>query len=197
MLLDEVESLFADRGTLGDTDPMDAIRAVNTALDSLDTVVEADSVYVITTSNQPRAVDSAFIDRTDEQIYVGNPAPQHRREILEDVFERLRRAFDARLSSTDAQTNRLVELSGGFSGRRMRKSVLSALARNEATVRDPGSLSVKQLVEEFAHKRSMLKNADNDYVQLGGAPEQAPNGDGRAERADQAERTDVPPVQDG
>jgi len=79
----------------------------------------------------------------------------------------------------------------------MRKSVLSALARNEATVRDPGSLSVKQLVEEFAHKRSMLKNADNDYVQLGGAPEQAPNGDGRAERADQAERTDVPPVQDG
>lgn len=171
VLLDEVESLFANRGDLGETDPMDAIRAVNTALDSLDTLAEVDNVYVIATSNQPGAVDSAFVDRTDEQIYVGNPAPEHRREILDDIFGRLRESFDTQLSPTDAQMDRLVELSSEFSGRRMRKSVLSALARDQATVRDPGVLTMEHLIEEFAHKKSALSDADNDYMQLGDSPE--------------------------
>ena len=171
VLLDEVESLFANRGDLGDTDPMDAIRAVNTALDSLDTLAESDNVYVISTSNQPGAVDSAYVDRTDEQIYVGNPVPRHRREILLDIFEHLGETFGAEVSPTASELDRLVELSSGFSGRRMRKSVLSALARNEATVADPAALSSAHLVEEFAHKKSMLEDADNDYVRLGDTPD--------------------------
>lgn len=111
------------------------------------------------------------VDRTDEQIYVGNPAPEHRREILDDIFGRLRESFDTQLSPTDAQMDRLVELSSGFSGRRMRKSVLSALARDQATVRDPGVLTMEHLIEEFAHKKSALSDADNDYMQLGDSPE--------------------------
>lgn len=184
VLLDEVESLFANRGDLGDTDPMDAIRAVNTALDSLDALAEHDNVYVLATSNQPGAVDSAFVDRTDEQIYVGNPAPKHRREILADVFEHLRDAFDTRLSPTEAELDRLVELSAGFSGRRMRKSVLSALARDRDTVRDPSELSTEHLIEEFDHKRSMLHDSDNDYVRLGARSEQQSDADERSEQAD-------------
>jgi SpoVK/Ycf46/Vps4 family AAA+-type ATPase len=184
VLLDEVESLFANRGNLGETDPMDAIRAVNTALDSLDALAEQQNVYVISTSNQPGAVDSAFVDRTDEQIYVGNPAPEHRREILMDIFEHLHETFGTRLSPTDTQLNRLVELSDGFSGRRMRKSVLSALASDKATVRNPGELSIEHLLEEFAHKKSMLDNTDNDYIKLGNTAEQPPDRNSRNEQTD-------------
>lgn len=190
LLLDEVESLFANRGNLGKTDPMDAIRAVNTALDSLDALAEVDNVYVISTSNQPGAVDSAFVDRIDEQIYVGNPAPKHRREILDDVFDHLRRTFDTHLSPSREQMDQLVALSNGFSGRRMRKSVLSALARDHATVRDPANLSIDQLLEEFTQKKSMLENAENDYVRLGDMPEQI------SEIERREERTDHPPFQE-
>lgn len=183
VLLDEVESLFSNRSDLTDTDPMDAIRAVNTALDSLDSLAEVDNVYVVATSNQPGSVDSAFLDRTDEQIYVGNPAPKHRRQILEDILEHLQEAFDARLSPTEAEMEHLVELSNGFSGRRMRKSVLSALARDRATVRDPGELSVDHLVEEFVHKKSILEDEHNDYVHLGEAPEERERGQANTPRA--------------
>jgi len=172
VLLDEVESLFANRGLLGDTDPMDAIRAVNTALDCLDALSELDNIYVIATSNQPGAVDSAFVDRTDEQIYVGNPDPKHRRQILEDILASLKETFETQLSPTDEQLKTLVTLSSGFSGRRMRKSVLSALAREASTVRDPSTLSVDQLLREFEHKREMLDSAGNDYIQLGVTPDQ-------------------------
>lgn len=178
VLLDEVESLFANRGLLGDTDPMDAIRAVNTALDCLDALSELDNIYVIATSNQPGAVDSAFVDRTDEQIYVGNPEAIHRERILEDVFSSLEATFGTQLSPTPEQMDTLVELSAGFSGRRMRKSVLSALARETATVRNPETLSIEQLLREFEHKRAMLDNAGNDYIQLGVTPDRPGGEDG-------------------
>lgn len=190
VLLDEVESLFANRGDLGDTDPMDAIRAVNTALDSLDTLAEVPNVYVIATSNQPGAVDSAFVDRTDEQIYVGNPGPTHRRAIVEDVVDRLDEAFGADLSPTEAELSRLVELSTGFSGRRLRKSVLSALARDGTTVRDPSSLTVADLLEEFAHKRSMLEDADDAYVSLGDVPDPSTEDAGGDDAADASSRSE-------
>lgn len=170
VLLDEVESLFSNRSDLTETDPMDAIRAVNTALDSLDTLTDYDNIYIISTSNQPGAVDSAYVDRIDEQIYVGNPKPEHRREILEDIFDHLDRTFDTHLSPTPTQMDRLVRLSSGFSGRRMRKSVLSALARNSTTVHDPGKLSIEHLTAEFTHKKAMLDNADNEYIRLGDTP---------------------------
>lgn len=173
VLLDEVESLFANRGLLGDTDPMDAIRAVNTALDCLDALSDLNNIYVIATSNQPGAVDSAFVDRTDEQIYIGNPEPKHRRRILEDIFASLEATFETQLSPTDKQIERLVTLSTGFSGRRMRKSVLSALAREKSTVRNPATLSIDQLLQEFEHKREMLDNAGNDYIQLGVTPDES------------------------
>lgn len=162
VLLDEVESLFSNRGMLTETDPMDAIRAVNMALDSLDELAEVDSVYVISTSNQPGTVDSAYVDRTDEQIFVPHPAPEHRRSIIEDVLERLNRAFDAELEPTEAELERLVDLSQGFSGRRLRKSVLSALARDAATVRDPGQLTIETLTAELADERAAIEGPSGE-----------------------------------
>lgn len=186
VLLDEVESLFSNRGMLTETDPMDAIRAVNMALDSLDELAEVDNVYVISTSNQPGAVDSAYVDRTDERIYIGNPAPEHRRQILEDVLERLNAAFDAGLEPSEDEIQRLVELSDGFSGRRIRKSVLSALAREEATVRDPGELTLEALEAELAAKRATIEADEDGYIRLGG-PSQEPT-----PKADAAEAPSSP-----
>lgn len=173
VLLDEVESLVSNRGMLTETDPMDAIRAVNMALDSLDELAQIDNVYVISTSNQPGAVDSAYVDRTDEQIYIPNPRPEHRRRILQDVFERLNGAFGAGLDAKDPTVDRLVELSEGFSGRRIRKSVLSALARDQATVLDPGELTLETLRDEFADKRAAMEDAGADHIQLGFSADRA------------------------
>lgn len=153
VLLDEVESLFSNRRLLTDTDPMDAIRAVNMALDSLDRLAEVDNVYVIATSNQPDAVDGAFVDRTDEQIHVGMPAAEQRRRILADVVEHLNRAFDADLAPSKAQVDELVDRSAGLSGRRLRKTALAALAREPETVEDPGRLTVETLLAELADQR--------------------------------------------
>lgn len=154
VLLDEVESLFSNRRTLTDTDPMDAIRAVNMALDSLDELATVDNVYVISTSNQPEVVDDAYVDRTDEQIHIGYPGPEIRRRILEDVVEHLDEGFDAALSPIDDEMDRLVELTDGFSGRRIRKSALAALARDEATVEDPGKVTAEALLAEVEERRA-------------------------------------------
>lgn len=157
VLLDEVESLFSKRETLAETDPMDAIRAVNMALDSLDELSGVDDVYVISTTNQPGAVDDAYVDRTDERIHVGLPDAGNRERILEDVLDHLNEAFEAGLAPSDDEMRRLVELSAGFSGRRIRKAAQAALARDRTTVRDPGEVTLEDLREEFADQRAYLE----------------------------------------
>lgn len=181
VLLDEVESLFSNRRTLTDTDPMDAIRAVNMALDSLDELAAVDNVYVISTSNQPEVVDAAYVDRTDEQIHVGYPDPGIRRRILEDVVEHLNAAFEAGLSPAGAEMDRLVELTDGFSGRRIRKSALAALARDEATVEDPGNVTVDALLAEVEERRARAGSPD-------GGPQGGADGGGGGRVVPEADR---------
>lgn len=164
VLLDEVESLFSNRSMLGDTDPMDAIRAVNTALDNLDAVAEMDNVYVIATSNEPDAVDRAFLDRTDEQLHVGCPGPEYRSRIIEDVLADLRASVGLALSLDDEQRERLVELSEGFSGRRLRKTFLSAVTRDERFVTDPATLTFDDVAAEFARQQRQTADRAGQYI---------------------------------
>jgi len=154
VLLDEVESLFSNRALLaGDTDPMDAVRAVNRALERLDDLAEYPNVFVIATSNQPDIVDNAFADRTDDQLHIGLPDAEQRCAICLDVFTRLNETFEADLPTESAELDRLVALSEGFSGRRIRKLVYSALASSDMTATDPGQLDYTQVCEEFERKR--------------------------------------------
>jgi len=171
VLLDEVESLFSDRSLLGETDPMDAIRAVNTALENLDDLAHLDNVYVIATSNQPGAVDRAFLDRTDEQLHLGLPGSDHRESIVTDVLVDLRESVGLELSLSDDQRDTLVELSEGMSGRRLRKTFLSTLTRDARLVADPSALTFDDLAAEFERQRRQTADRAGEYITQGPAKE--------------------------
>jgi len=175
LLLDEVESLFSSRSMLsGDTDPMDAVRAVNTALEAIDELSDLPGVYVIATSNQPRAVDRAYYDRTDDQIFLGNPEARHRESILLDVFGDLNETLSSGLPTEPENITEAVEKTEGFSGRRIRKTVLAALSRNEETVTDPSKLTYDQVLNEIERTYELIREkGSSDYINLGNTPEEA------------------------
>lgn len=172
LLLDEVESIFSSRDMLGSNDPFDAIRAVNEALRQLDKIAEVDDVYVVATSNQPSGIDRAFYDRTDEQLFVGNPRAEHRASIFEEIFEELNTTFETELPTNSSHLKELLDVSQGFSGRRIRKTVLSSLTR-DATINQPEELSYEDIIDEFRDKREMINDGDRDYVELGIDPDES------------------------
>ncbi|KAG8768177.1 hypothetical protein FRC12_005729 [Ceratobasidium sp. 428] len=75
VLLDEVESLTVARtAAMSGTEPGDAMRVVNALLVQLDKLKLKRNVLVISTSNLPDAIDSAFVDRADIVQYIGLPS---------------------------------------------------------------------------------------------------------------------------
>ncbi|CAE6471588.1 unnamed protein product [Rhizoctonia solani] len=75
LLIDEVESLTAARaGAMSGTEPSDALRVVNALLTQLDKLKLRRNVLIISTSNLPDAIDSAYVDRADIVQYVGPPS---------------------------------------------------------------------------------------------------------------------------
>ncbi|CAE6531253.1 unnamed protein product [Rhizoctonia solani] len=75
LLIDEVESLTAARaGAMSGTEPSDALRVVNALLTQLDKLKLKRNVLIISTSNLPDAIDSAYVDRADIVQYVGSPS---------------------------------------------------------------------------------------------------------------------------
>lgn len=169
VLIDEVESLFSNRSMLtGETDPFDLVRAVNLSLELIDRIAEVPNVFVIATSNYPDAVDNAFYDRTDDQLYIGNPDPECRVAIFRDVFEHLNDAFGTTLP-TDVDTSAdLVELSDGLSGRRIRKTVLTALSRNSRVIADPSSLELADVEAEFRENAELRADEQSrNYIEFG------------------------------
>ncbi|KAB5596327.1 Thyroid receptor-interacting protein [Ceratobasidium theobromae] len=94
LLIDEVESLTAARaGAMSGTEPSDALRVsfapllayirvpecripqvVNALLTQLDKLKLKRNVLIISTSNLPDAIDSAYVDRADIVQYIGPPS---------------------------------------------------------------------------------------------------------------------------
>ena len=175
LLLDEVESLFSSRSMLsGDTDPMDSVRAVNTALEAIDELATLPGVYLIATSNQPRAVDRAYFDRADDQIFIDNPNATNRANILLDIFTELNDTVGTSLPTDTDGISEAIEMSEGFSGRRIRKTVLAALSRSPETVTTPSKLTYEQVLDEIQQKhRLMRERGASDYINLGESPEEA------------------------
>lgn len=189
LLIDEVESLFSNRDMLaGDTDPMDAVRAVNRALEHLDELADHSNVFVLATSNQPDAVDRAFYDRTDDQIFIGNPSAENRARIFVDVFQHFNEALETSLPTEPAAIQDLVGISEGFSGRRIRKLAYAALARSRETVADPSNLTYEQILAEFERKQAAGDGHNRNYVELGQSTDDSSAG-GR-EMADGSGTTD-------
>lgn len=93
VVIDEVESLTASRtAAASGNEPSDAVRVVNALLTQLDQLKRFPNVLVLTTSNVTAAIDTAFTDRADLKVYVGNPSVCGRYEILRSAVAELARA---------------------------------------------------------------------------------------------------------
>lgn len=189
VLFDEVESLISNRDTLvGETDPMDVARAVNVALERIDELANYPNIYLISTSNLPSAVDSAFFDRADVHFRIGNPGPRHRGQILSDIFSHLNNTFGCKLPTNPSKMEHLIDVTDGFSGRRIRKTVLESIVSEQKTIIDPSQFTINQVETTAASTRNRLlqDNADNltetDLYESDDSPAQRDtNGDKRPE----------------
>ncbi|EZF32708.1 Pachytene checkpoint protein 2 [Trichophyton interdigitale] len=90
VFIDEVETMTAQREqTLSGNDPLDAMRAVNSLLMSLDRLRQHPNVIVLCTSNLLSALDSAFLDRVDIKQFVPPPSEIGVYEIFRSCLESL------------------------------------------------------------------------------------------------------------
>ncbi|EFR03555.1 pachytene checkpoint protein 2 [Nannizzia gypsea CBS 118893] len=90
VFIDEVETMTAQREqTLSGNDPLDAMRAVNSLLVSLDRLRQYPNVVVFCTSNLLSALDSAFLDRVDIKQLVPPPSELGVYEIFRSCLESL------------------------------------------------------------------------------------------------------------
>lgn len=147
VLLDEVETLAADRKKMSlEANPVDVHRATDAVLASLDLLTrQHKNVLLIATTNYPQAVDSAFLSRADLIEYIPPPNNEARAEIIRDTLEGLGRQWPS-IRNLANDMSLFVTASSGMDGRRLRKSVVSALAGSLATARDPNLVTSQQVL---------------------------------------------------
>lgn len=140
VVINEVESVCGNRATISsETNPVDAIYAVNAFIESWDSIVrEHPNVMFVTTSNLLKALDRAVIDRCDFTITTDLPPAKAREVILLTALEPVRAATFAyrnkrgngRLASrrkAKPDLSEVVRKSEGMSPRELRKLVFRAL----------------------------------------------------------------------
>jgi len=149
VLLDEVETLVADRSQLSlEANPVDVLRATDAALVQLDHfAASATNVLFVATSNFPRALDDAFVSRADVVISVPLPDPTGRQRILADTLRGFGGVFSAVGKLADsARLGEVVRATEGLDGRVLRKLVGSACALDKDTALDPNRLTIEMLI---------------------------------------------------
>lgn len=165
VLLDEVETLAADRGRLSmDANPIDVHRATDAVLAQLDQLASRfPHLLFIATSNFTQAVDEAFLSRADLIENVDLPGAQACEAILKSSVDELTRAYPTvRGILNTPEFEQASAKCVGLDGRRIRKLVVSACAQNKETAVDPGRLTAKQLlsaVEQAQREKSSLKES--------------------------------------
>jgi AAA+ superfamily predicted ATPase len=150
VLLDEVETLAADRGRMSmDANPIDVHRATDAVLAQLDQLAaKYPHLLFIATSNFTRAVDGAFLSRADLIENIGMPGPEACRAILQSAVEELARAYPATGGVLKgSEFERAAKHCVGLDGRRIRKLVISACALRKQTAIDPSGLTAADVLE--------------------------------------------------
>jgi SpoVK/Ycf46/Vps4 family AAA+-type ATPase len=159
ILLDEVETLFADRAALSlEANPVDVHRAVDAALVGLDRLARHHrNVLVLATSNFSRAIDPAMASRADTVIEVPLPDARGRRAILEHTVAAVAAAFPGadRLLIPEA-LNSAAEVAEGLDGRQLRKAVAVACANRREAQGDPDQVTAEDLISALQATRSQL-----------------------------------------
>ena len=149
VLIDEVETITTERRRLSfESNPVDVHRAVDAALVGLDNIARASkNVLIVATSNFPEAIDDALTSRADIVVSIDLPNRQARKSILLDTLNALARAFPKakRLLDDESGMMEVVNASKGLDGRQLRKLIVAAAGRNEASATDPGEIAMDDL----------------------------------------------------
>jgi SpoVK/Ycf46/Vps4 family AAA+-type ATPase len=149
VLLDEVETLAADRGKLSlEANPVDVHRATDAVLVQLDALAEKHpNLLFVATSNFPKAVDDAFLSRCDLILEVPLPGKEACLLILRDCLGGLAKVFPEMRKLVDAKgLEDCATACVGLDGRAIRKMVANALAFDQATAMNPGSVTMSAIV---------------------------------------------------
>lgn len=150
VLLDEVETLVADRSKLSlEANPVDIHRATDAVLVQLDLLAERHpNLLFVATSNFPGAIDAAFTSRCDLVMTVDLPGEAACREILSKCALGLAKTFPALAKlASDPMFETVAHEFVGLDGRAIRKTVASAIATTPQLALDPNKLTLAHLAE--------------------------------------------------
>jgi pachytene checkpoint protein 2 len=148
VLLDEVETIVADRAKLSlDANPIDVHRATDAALVQLDYLsAQQPNLLFVATSNFQRAIDEAFVSRSDLVVTMPLPDKNACHAILEHALLEMGRAFpQAKDLGKSNSLMSIAEIAIGLDGRQIRKCVASACTFNKEVAANPGRVSLADL----------------------------------------------------
>jgi pachytene checkpoint protein 2 len=160
VLMDEVESLAADRGRLSlEANPIDVHRATDAVLAGVDALTrEHRNTLLLATTNFEHAVDRALLSRADAIERLGPPNAEARRQIIDEMIA----AFAGEWPTTGKLKKslpRFVEASDGLDGRRLRKALVAAFASTIETARDPNCATAEHVLTALASFTRETKEA--------------------------------------
>jgi AAA+ superfamily predicted ATPase len=149
VLLDEVEALAADRRKMSmEANPVDVHRATDAVLTQLDRLAaDFPQLLFIATSNFPGAIDEAFSSRADLVLTIDLPNADACRAIVLDTLDRLATLYPKVAKLRHApQVEKAAALAVGLDARRIRKSILGALAHNQQIALSPENVTADAIL---------------------------------------------------
>lgn len=159
VLLDEVETLATDRSKLSlEANPVDVHRATDAVLAQLDYLAEsAPNLLFIATSNYPKAIDEAFLSRSDLTVSLNLPSREACRAILCDTLKAVAAHFpQVNKLITDPGFDQVISMCVGLDGRRIRKLVAAACTYSKQTSLDLNQLEMTDLIRAAQHEQQLL-----------------------------------------
>jgi SpoVK/Ycf46/Vps4 family AAA+-type ATPase len=160
VLLDEVETLVADRSKLSlEANPIDVHRATDAMLAGLDNLAaQFPQLLFIATSNFEGAIDPAFVSRADLVLQIDKPTTEACQAILTDTLHALGEQWPAINDiPSHAQYQSLAQELTGFDGRQIRKIVVSACTADIDVVLNPGLLTLEHLEQAIKQSKKTTK----------------------------------------
>jgi pachytene checkpoint protein 2 len=149
VLIDEVETLAVRRSVASfETNPADLHRATDAVLAGLDELRETfPHVLLLATTNLVTAVDEAFLSRADLVLGTGLPDKDVLVRIVRSSLTELATQWTGLrdLAEDENVHAKLAERCVGFDGRRVRKTILSAIALRPDLAEQPERLAAADL----------------------------------------------------